>query len=587
MQFLKYFLAAFLALVLFFSLSFFFFLGIATLAGQSSKPQKLDEPSLLKLNFPSQIVENGADDPFDGIDLPFSGPDQGMGLNDIKRSLKNAALDPNILGVYMDFSNFPGGLGMALEVRNAIEEFKESGKPVIFYGDFLSERGYFLASVADSVYLNPSGVIELNGANYEMVFFKNTLEKLEIKPEVFKVGKFKSAIEPFILSEMSTENRTQTEALLGSLYGDFLERVSASRNMESSTLAEISRYMKARTPQDALSYGLIDDVVYKDQAIKRLKDMVGYGEDEKISLESISAYKKYDDHIETPDTRDRIAVLVAEGEIRSGKSEEGVIGSETMIKEIIKLRDNDRVKAVVLRVNSPGGEGLASDDIWRELEILNEKKPLVASMSDMAASGGYYISMGSDYIFAEPTTITGSIGVFALLFDMTDFFGNKLGITRDAVNTGEYSDIMSPLKPMSDGERDIVQSFADRFYDTFTKKAANGRGMEQDQIKEVGEGRVWSGVQAKDLGLVDELGGLESALNKAAQLAEIDDFKVKYYPRPKNFYEQVFEEFSGASSLSTLKEEMGILYPLISKANALKAKKGLWTRLPMGWSVTF
>jgi protease IV len=587
MQFLKYVLASFVAILLFFFIGFFILIGIATIAGNSSKPSDLKEKSVLQFSFDKRIVEQGVDDPFEDLDLPFTSPEEGIGLNDIKRSIKNAALDPKILGLYLNFSNFPGGLAKAHEVRNALIEFKKCGKPILFYGDYLSEGGYYLASVADSVFLNPGGILELNGANFDFAFFKGTLDKLEIIPEVFKVGKYKSAVEPFTRTEMSEENREQSLALLESIYGHFISEVSDSRNIDPALLERITNGMLARTPEDAREFDLIDGVLYRDQAYDRMKLMLGLEKDDELPLVKLSKYKKLKSHIEEPDTRDRIAVLVAEGEIREGKSSDGVIGSKSLIKEIKKLKKNDRVKAVVLRINSPGGGGLASDEIWREIQLLKEEKPVVSSMSDLAASGGYYIAMGTDYIFAQPNTITGSIGVFALLFDMTDFFKNKIGVTRDNIKTGEYADILNPMHHMSEEEREIVQSFIDHFYESFTQKAADGRKISIEEIKKVAQGRVWTGSQGIKIGLVDEIGDLDLAVKKAANLASVEEYKVKFYPRPKPFFERFFEGFSTSSVNSIIKEELGILYPMLSKAKSVNAKKGLWTRLPLGWSVSY
>ncbi len=587
MNFLKTFLASFLALLIFTVFSFFMVIGIASIASTSSEPKKLDEESILQISFNQPINEQGAEDPFEGLDLPFASPDRGIGLNEILGSIKNAALDPNILALYLNFSGFPGGMAKAYEIRSEIEKFKESGKPVIFYGDFLSESGYYLASVADSIFLNPNGIVEFNGANVEMVFFKGSLEKLEVKPEVFKVGKYKSAVEPFIRSDMSEESREQTLELVDGFYGHFLQEISRSRGIEEQRLKEISSGMLAKTPNDLKEHGLIDRVVYRDQAYKSMKLMAGLEEDDKVPLVKLGKYKKLESHIEQPETRDRIAILVADGEIRDGKSEEGVVGSETLVKELKRLKNSDRVKGIVLRVNSPGGGGMASDEIWREIQLVREKKPVVTSMSDLAASGGYYISMGTDYIYAEPNTITGSIGVFALLFDMTDFFGNKLGITRDNVKTGEYSDIMSPLHHLSDAEREIIQNYAESFYDNFITKAAEGRDTSPEAINEIGQGRVWTGVQAKENGLVDELGSLDDAIEKAAELAEVDEYRIRYYPKPKNYFERMFEGLSAQIKTESFSKELGVLYPLLLKVKELDAKKGLWARLPMGWSLSY
>ncbi len=587
MQFLKYTLASFLALFLFSIISFFVLIGIASTAGKSSQPKALTEASFLQISFDQPIREQGMEDPFDGLDIPFAPVEEGMGVNDIIRSIKNASLDENVRAIYMNFSGFPGGMAKAHEIRNSLLDFKATGKPIIYYGDFLSEAGYYLASVADSVFLNPSGILEFNGANVELAFFKGSLEKLEIKPEVFKVGKYKSAVEPFIRSDMSEENRRQTEELVNSLYGHYMQQIASSRGIDLPQLQLIADSMLARKPLDAEELGLVDGVVYRDESYQKMKMMAGLDPDEKYPLVKLKSYIKYKDLYDEPDTRDRIAVLIADGEIRDGRSDEDVIGSESLIKEIKKLKNSDRVKAVVLRVNSPGGGGLASDDIWRELQLLKEEKPVVTSMSDLAASGGYYISMGTDYIFAEPNTITGSIGVFALLFDMTDFFGNKLGVTRDNVKTGAYSDIMSPMHHLSDEEREIIQTYADNFYSNFITKAAEGRNTTPQKINEVGQGRVWTGKQALELGLVDELGDVNSAIAKAAELAEADEYKVRYYPAPKHYFERMFEGFNTNLKQNSLVKELGVLYPLLAQAKELNAKKGLWARLPMGWSVSY
>ncbi|MEO1655325.1 MAG: signal peptide peptidase SppA, partial [Bacteroidota bacterium] len=392
--------------------------------------------------------------------------------------------------------------------------------------------------------LNPVGGMEFNGFTAEISFYKKAMEKLEVEPMVFRVGDFKSAVEPYILDKMSEENREQINSFLNSIHNEMLSDIAKSRKIDKKELERIADENLIQMPEDAKKYKLVDKIAYFDELEKEIKKELDLKEKDKVNYVTQGTYDKVAGGSTSSSSSNRIAVIIAAGEIRSGKSEdESVMGSATIVSELRKARKNKRVKAVVLRINSPGGSALASDVVWNEIQLTRKEKPVIASMSDYAASGGYYLAMGCDKILAKPTTITGSIGVFLLLFDVKNLFENKLGITTDRVSTGNFPELRSVLldRELKEEEKVMLQASADKVYDDFTKKAAEGRKMSQEEIKAIASGRVWTGTQAKENGLVDELGGLEAAIALAAKEAELeeDDYRVRYYPAQKSFVDKL------------------------------------------------
>ncbi|WP_028981644.1 signal peptide peptidase SppA [Sporocytophaga myxococcoides] len=553
--------------------------GLILLA--SGKKEELKENSVLKLELNKRIVERETDNFFSQLNLPFGNAEGSIGLLELKKAIKNAKSDSNIKGIVIKTSSVEAGYASLEEIRKALLDFKSTGKFVIAYGDSYSEGAYFLASVADKIYLPEEGGLELNGLDVEIMFFKKLLDKLEIQPELFKVGEYKSASEPFIRENMSDENRKQLTELLDSFYKVYISNVAKSRKIEEAKLKEISDSMKVRKAQDALQYKLITDVGYFSDAEDFIRKKLLIQSKEKINYVGYNHYLSvFSEEEEENTSSNKVAVIYANGSIEDGQGTDNTIGGESLAKEIRKAREDDDVKAIVLRVNSPGGSALASDIIWNEVQLC--KKPIIASMGDMAASGGYYISMACDTILAEPSTITGSIGVFGLFFQGQKFLNEKIGITSDRVKTGEYSDIGSFTRPVSGSERQIIQSEVDRIYESFTQKAAKGRKISVDQLKEVAKGRVWSGTQAKEIKLVDMFGGLDDAVDIASKKAKLGkDYKVVYLPEIKTaLLKEVLLQMGDEDESALLKSEFGSLYPYLKKLKEVKSYEGIQARLP-------
>ncbi|MFC2186296.1 signal peptide peptidase SppA [Fulvivirgaceae bacterium LMO-SS25] len=579
MKFFLNVLSTIVGLILFMFIGFFIFVGLIGIL--SSEPEvRIKNQSVLHLNLNRVIQEQTVDNPFAELGMFGSEVNSPLGLIDLKKALKDASTDPKIEGIYLE-SNFPiAGFSTLSEIRQSLQEFKDNGKFIVAYGEFYSEQGYYIASIADAVHMFPEGEVELNGLGSEFVSIKNTLEKIGVEPEIFRVGDYKSAVEPFLNEKMSPENREQTESFLNSIYDTVIERIAASRNIELARLHEISDEMLVREPADAVTYKLVDQLSYQDQMYADIKNRLGLEEEADIEFVSVNKYMKVTNTDKY--SPNKIAVMVASGNIVSGKAGGGqeIIASDSFNEEIRKLREDESVKAVVLRINSPGGSALASDAMWREIELLKEKKPVITSMSDYAASGGYYMAMGTDYIMAEPTTITGSIGVFGLWFNAERLLNDKLGVNTDYVSTGRYSNFLSLSKPMTEEERQIMQKGVERTYATFTNKAAEGRDMQIEDLLAVASGRVWSGAQAVDNGLVDELGGLDDAVKKAAEMAEVEEYRVLVFPPKVDFIQELINSLNQDVSVRIAKAQLGELYPIMENIKAIKQYEGPQARMP-------
>lgn len=534
----------------------------------------------LKLNSPINELQEDTPIPLPGVNEP------NIGLMQLLQAIDHAKDDSKIKGIYLDVSRPITFYSSLEEIRNALNDFKKSGKWVVAYSEVMSEGAYYLASVADQVYLHPEGELEFNGLTATFTSFKKLLDKLEVKPEVFRVGEFKSAVEPFMLEKMSDENRLQLEEMINSIYATMLNRISASRNIPVDKLKEVSDKMLIHDADDAISLGFVDSLFYKDQFDHNLRKRLDLDNDDKISFVDFHKYRKSFSSVSS--SKNEIAVIVAEGTIVPGSANQSqpTIGADTFVEEIRKARENDRVKAIVLRVNSPGGEYRSSDMIWREVVLAAEKKPVIASMGDFAASGGYYIAMACNTIVAQPQTVTGSIGIFGLMFDMSKFFDNKLGITFQEIKTGDFGEMYTVTRPLSNAEKKYWQGMLDQNYEKFLDKAAQGRHTSKDEIRKVAAGRVWTGVQAKEHGLVDEIGGFYDAVKIAADNADIsDDYKIKFYPKRKSFLEQLLSETQQNAKTTTIREELGEHYILYQQWNSIKKYQGAQARLPFEFTL--
>ncbi len=580
-EFFKFVFASMLGVILSFFvlilLVVFAVVGIVSTAGEETKVA-VEQNSVMHISLNYPITERTSKNPFENIDFLGFESDKNIGLNDILLSIENAKSDNKVKGIYLDVSYIQSGYAGIEEIRNALLDFKKSGKFILAYSEVYTKSAYYLASVANKIYLNPQGMIDFRGFSSEIMFFKGALDKLEIEAQVIKVGTYKSAVEPFILDKMSDANRNQVTSFLGSLYDHYLQKIGESRKIAKDSLFIIADQALVRTAGDAVKYKLADGLKYKDEVLSELKNLTGIAQTKDLNSVAIADYTSVAQ--ENPSTsQNRIAVVYAVGEIVSGEGNDESMGSERISRAIRKARTDKKVKAVVLRINSPGGSALASDVIWREVELTKKVKPIIVSMGDVAASGGYYIACAADSIFAQPNTITGSIGVFGIIPNMKKFFNNKLGITFDGVKTGKFADI-SVTRPLTEAERMIIQQEVNQIYKTFTEKVGQGRKKSPAYIDSIGQGRVWSGKEALGIGLVDRLGNIDDAIRSAAKKAGIKDYKLVAYPSQKD----PFKEFFGTSADNIrtyfAKQELGENYAYYQQMKALIKTSGIQARLP-------
>ena len=577
-QFLKFTLAAAAGLMLgVFSIIIIF--SILAASGDSKEVQ-LDKPYVLRLELNGEIQDRLEEMPFDLSEI--TGQDVNiLGLNDILANIKKAKTDENIKGIYIEIGMLSAGFATREEIRNALLDFKESGKFITTYSEIYTQGSYYLASVADYICMYPEGGMELRGLNSTIPFFTNALKKMGIEPQVIRHGKFKSAVEPFMLTEMSDENREQIETYMGSIWEHFLKNVASDRELTRDRLNEIAENLEIQTTEDAVRLGLVDSLFYRDQFQNHLANLMEQENYDDINFVSLKKYNKVkNENARDKFKKEKVAVIYAQGEIQSGEGSETVIGSERISKAIRKARKDEKVKAIVLRVNSPGGSALASDVIWREMKLANEEKPVVVSMGDVAASGGYYIACASDKIYASPNTITGSIGVFGLLMSFEELYTDKIGLTFDQVKTNKFADLGSVNRPLTQEEYDIIQKGVVDVYNTFTSKVAEGRDMSQENVDDIGQGRVWSGTNAMDINLIDEYGGLDAAVTGAAELAELEDYRIYELPEQKDPFQELIEQLEEDMQTSWMKHQLGDQYKYYKTIQDIKHLKGVQARMP-------
>jgi protease-4 len=563
-QFFKFVLATVVGIIIASIIPLLLIVGLVAVAS-SGKDVTVDANSILHVKFDYQISERTPNNPFANLGFLGLESDKAVGLNDILANIKKAKTDNNIKGIFLDESYMMSGQATTEEIRNALLDFKKSGKFIVAYSEIYTQGFYYLASVADKVYINPKGIFEFRGFSSDVTFLKGALDKLGVEAQIIKVGTFKSAVEPFFLTKMSDANRLQVTSYLGSMYDHFLTGISKNRGINKDSLFNLANMGRIQQAEDALKYKLVDGLKYKDEILLDLKKRTGI--EEKKDLHSVdledyvkSVSDKDDDDPKKTTSKNRIAIVYASGEISGGQGDDNSIGSEKISKAIRQVRLDDKVKAVVLRVNSPGGSSLASDVIWREVMLTKKVKPIIVSMGDVAASGGYYIACAADSIIAEPNTITGSIGIFAVLPNMQKLFNDKLGITFDGVKTGKFADLGDVSRPLTPEERLILQSSVNRGYDDFTKAVAAGRGKTQAYINSIGQGRVWTGTQALKIGLVDRLGNIDDAVASAAKKAGLKDYKLVTYPEQKSIFNQFGQGLTAQAKAHFVKAELGENY---------------------------
>lgn len=577
-QFFKFMFASMLGTFLTLILLIFVIIGIVAgiAATATDESVVISKNTVLQVKFDKSIVDRAPKSPFN---FNFSGNDKLMGLNEILENLKKAKKDGNIEGILLNLEDVPAGISTVDEIREGLLDFKKSGKFIWAYGEAYGQASYYLASTADKIFLQPNGALLFKGLSAQPIFLRGLLEKLDIRMQVIRHGKFKAATEPLFLDKMSKENREQMTAILNDLWERMLNGISESRKISKTELTNLADSLKVQTAEDALKYKLVDQLIYKDELLALLKKELGLEEKKKISYVSLEDYFDVTESNKLAPSKDKIAVIYASGSIGSGNGDDQSIGSERISKAIRKAREDEKVKAIVFRINSGGGSALASDVIWREVELAKQVKPVVASFGDVAASGGYYIACAATRIIADPTTITGSIGVFGVIPNMQGFFNKKLGITFDEVNTNKNSDYIPVMKPLSPYQTLLIQRDVDHIYDVFTGKVAEGRKISKTRVDSLGQGRVWSAKAAKANGLIDEYGGLTHAITIAAELAKLKHYSLVELPAQKEFIDLIMEEITGKDPSAKIRAFMGSDYKYYEMINEIRKMNGVQARL--------
>jgi protease IV len=586
-NFLKYTLASMVGFILVIFISFFILLGIATvIVSSTEKEVVIQDKSVLELKLDQTIVDRAPENPFENIDIPLLADAQKLGLDQIISAINKAKDEDKIRGIYLRLDNLSSGYSTCEEIRIALEKFKESGKFIYAYSETYSQKAYYLASVADKVFINPQGMLSFTGISTTSSYFKKALDKLGIEMQVIRHGKFKSAVEPYMLDKMSPENREQISVYIGSIWNNVLNKISASRKISVEKLNLIAdENMLFRSPDKYYSNKLVDSVVYEDQVFDLIRQKSDIKTDKEIKFVSVHDMKSVVEKRETKGlAKNKIAVIFASGEIGMGSSssllsDESIDGI-SLSKEIRKARLDSTIKAVVLRVNSPGGSSLASELIWREVKLTAAQKPTVVSMGNLAASGGYYISCAANSIVANPTTLTGSIGVFGLIPNVNQLFENKLGIHSEVVKTNNLSDLPNTYRPMTSEEKEIMQGMVENVYSTFVNHVSEGRKMSFSQVDAIGQGRVWTGENALKLGLVDKLGNLDDAILVAKDLAKIDNYRIIKLPKEKNPLEEIMNGLSTKIKSSIIENELGDAVKYYKTLESLKHSNGIMARIP-------
>ncbi|MEL6719420.1 MAG: signal peptide peptidase SppA [Bacteroidota bacterium] len=545
-----------------------------------SKQAMVRSNSVLELNFDQLIPEQT-----NNVQVaPFEfDTDEVLGVHEVAKTIEHAAKDDKIKGIYLKSSAFGGGLVKVDIIREALENFKAEGKFIVSHSKFYTQSAYLLASSADQVYLNPMGMVDFRGFGGVLSFYKNLLEKTDIEMQIFWAGKFKGATEPYRLDKLSDANREQLTENVNDMYDQYLKNLSESRNISVDSLRSIADNYYGGVAEQAKAVGLIDEIAYEDQVMADLRERLGLGENKKVKTISLSKYHGASDISNNQSSDNVVAVVYAEGAILDGEGENGIIGDKPYMEVANKLRKDDKVKAVVLRVNSPGGSAMASENIWRTFMLLRDAgKPVIISMGEYAASGGYYIAAAGEYIFAEENTLTGSIGVYRMIPSLEKMYENKLGITNDVISTGPFATGFNPAKSLNETQKRWMQADTKRTYGVFLKRVADARNMTVEEVDEIAQGRVWTAKRAKANGLVDEIGDLDDAIAYAVESAELEDYRIKTYPKLKAPFEQMIEDIFNTDQAreKAIKAELGDFYDHYQMLKSMHNQKGVQAMMP-------
>lgn len=581
-NFLKYTLATITGIIIASILLFIVMLaGFSAIVSSGNKPVSISNNSILVLKAGVSIPDRGDQNPFSGLDLFNMTITPAPGLNEILQNIEKASGDNKIKGILIENGLLPAGWATTEEIRNALLKFRENGKFVISYSDYvLTQQCYYLSTAADKIYINPGSMVDFKGLSSDVMFFKKALEKIGVEVQVTRHGKFKGAVEPFILDKLSEENKTQIKDYAGSLWNQILADISESRRIPVAQLNRIADNLDGNIASRALETRLVDGLIYRDALIDTLKAISGINTDKDLNLVSMTKYSKVPDIKMAYSAKNKIAVIYASGTIVTGKGNENNIGGNSYADLIRKVKKDTSVKAIVLRVNSPGGNAIASDIMWNELNLAAKVKPVVISMGNYAASGGYYISAPGTKIYANPMTISGSIGVFGIIPDASKLLEQKLGLTTEVVNTNKNSDFPSVYRPMNKYEKEMMQLSIENIYSDFVSKVAAGRKMSARSVDSIGQGRVWSGNSAQKIGLVDEIGGLKDAISGAAKLAGIERYSLRELPLIEDPYTRILTQLSGEVRMSILKKELGESVTYFNMVKEIKDLSGIQARLP-------
>lgn len=577
LKFLKNIFSTVLGILLSFFVIIIIFIGVLSVSSEyQKKEKKIDKNTILKIDLSTPVVERASTNPLADLDLFNPEPKKQLELKVILDNIEKAKFDDNIIAIYINSPVVSAGLSQTEEIRNKLLEFKKTGKPIVAYSEVYSIKNYFLSSVADKIYMNPVGGIDHKGLSATIMFFKGLLEKLNIDLQIFRLGKFKSAIEPFTLDKMSNENREQIKLMLNSINNNIMDSISSQRQIPFEMVKKHANQLSLNSAEICLETGYVDHLIYEDQVKDSLIAISTNKKLKTISLKGYSSVKSKEKDI----SRNKIAIIYATGEINSGKGDVASIGSKTTSAAIKKAREDKKVKAIILRVNSPGGSALASDVIWRETKLAQKEKPLVVSMGDYAASGGYYIACAADKIIANPTTLTGSIGVFGMIPNMQNFYKSNFGITVDTVKTNNYAD-MGTSRKLTTYEKNKVQESVKNIYTTFISRVSDGRDLTTEDVDAIGQGRVWSGYDAKDIGLVDLYGGLETAIMIAAELAGVDDYRVISLPKIEDPFTKIMNDLTESRLVTFFEKEFDLIdTKKLKKVKDLITSDKIQTRIP-------